>query len=81
MTQLTQYKDIFGAPGTGLHSFRIFNIAVVDVALTLVAAYFIAQYTNYPLVYVVCGLLLLSVAVHYIFNVDTTVLKELKGAM
>ena len=36
---LCKYKDIFGKVGKGIHSFRICNIAVVDVLLTILAAY------------------------------------------
>ena len=28
---LCQYKDIFGKPGEGAHSYRVANVAVVDV--------------------------------------------------
>lgn len=37
------YKDIFGVPGTGIHSYRIMNIAVVDVLATLILAFIIHQ--------------------------------------
>jgi hypothetical protein len=30
-----KYADIFGKPGTGLHSFRLYDFAVVDVLLTV----------------------------------------------
>lgn len=28
---LCEYKDIFGIPNEGVHSYRLFNIAIVDV--------------------------------------------------
>ena len=34
-------KDIFGKVGKGLHSYRIANIAIVDVLLTVILAYII----------------------------------------
>ena len=34
-----EYKDIFGKVGEGVHSYRIFNIAVVDVVSTIIMAY------------------------------------------
>jgi len=40
---LCAYKDIFGVPGTGLHSYRIMNIAIVDVLTTLILAFVIHQ--------------------------------------
>ena len=39
MFGLCKYKNALGRPGKGIHSFRIANIAVVDVALTFVLAY------------------------------------------
>ena len=38
MIDLCKYKDILGKPGQGVHSYRIFNIAIVDVILTISAA-------------------------------------------
>ena len=32
---LCEYKDFFGESGKGVHSYRIFNIAIVDVIMTL----------------------------------------------
>ena len=36
-----QYKDILGKVGEGPHSLRIFDIAIVDVILTIIGAYLI----------------------------------------
>ena len=38
---LCDYKDLFGKPGEGAHSIRIFNIAIVDVLSTILLAIFI----------------------------------------
>jgi len=32
---LCEYKDYFGESGKGVHSYRIFNFAIVDVMMTL----------------------------------------------
>ena len=39
---LCQYKDILGKPGKGIHSYRVFGLAIADVIMTLIAAYVIA---------------------------------------
>ena len=39
---LCKYKNILGVPGNGVHSYRIFNIAIVDVILTVIVAYIIS---------------------------------------
>ncbi len=36
---LCKYANIFGAPGTGAHAYRIANTAVVDVVATALLAY------------------------------------------
>ena len=36
-----KYSGILGKPREGIHSFRIFDIAIVDVILTFVLAWFI----------------------------------------
>lgn len=33
-----QYKDIFGSPGTGPHSYRFLGTALVDYSLTILGA-------------------------------------------
>ena len=39
---LCKYKNYFGEPGKGVHSYRIFNIAIVDVVMTLIGALIIS---------------------------------------
>jgi len=36
---LCKYANIFGAPGTGAHSWRVANTAIVDLAATVLLAY------------------------------------------
>ena len=36
MINLCVYKDIFGIPKKGFHKYRIFNIAIVDLLLTII---------------------------------------------
>ena len=43
---LCPYKNIFGKPNEGVHSYRIFDIAIVDLVSTIVAAYLISMYTK-----------------------------------
>ena len=38
---LCKYKDILGKVGQGVHSYRLFGIAIVDVLLTILGAYII----------------------------------------
>ena len=76
---LCQYKDIFGQVGEGAHSYRILNIAIVDVALTVVVGYVIYLTTNkkYKLKNILIVLFILGIVMHRIFCIRTTIDKLL----
>ena len=68
-----RYSQIFGQPGQGVHSIRLFNIALVDLGLTLLAAYILSILTRYSFCQWLIGLIFLSIFLHYLFCVKTTV--------
>ena len=70
---LCKYKDIFGKPNTGVHSYRIFNIAIVDVLLTILVAFIIARLIKKPFWIVLLILFLLGIILHRLFCVRTTI--------
>ena len=74
---LCEYKNLFGPLGTGIHSYRIYNVAVLDVLVTIFVAYLIQLFIfpQYKYIYVLTGFFLLGIFVHYIFCVETTVHK------
>ena len=73
-----KYKNIFGEVGKGIHSLRLFNIAIVDVVLTIIGAciihFFIPKYSFYN---IILGLFVLGIIFHRIFCVRTTIDKIL----
>ena len=69
MFSLCKYKDIFGKPNEGVHSYRILDIAIVDVIATII----IGSIFNFNLF----NLFLLGIISHRIFCVRTTVDKIL----
>ena len=73
--KLCAYKDIFGKPGEGLHKYRIFNIAVVDVAFTVVAAYAASKLFRGSFIYYLVALFVLGILLHWLFCVPTTLNK------
>jgi len=77
MFNLCKYKDIFGKPNQGAHSYRIFNIAIVDVLLTILAAYILSILTGYKFVYTLIFMFILGIISHRIFCVRTTIDKLL----
>ena len=70
---LCQYSNLFGAPGKGAHSFRIFNIAVVDVALTLLGAWLLSKVFKSGYLITLLTLFILGIILHKLFCVRTSV--------
>jgi len=75
---LGQYKDIFGKPKEGPHSYRIMNISVVDTILTIVLAVIISFIYNIDLATCIVITFIVGELVHYVFCVDTTIILLLK---
>lgn len=74
---LCKYKNMFGKPNKGVHSYRVFNFAIVDVLATVLVAYLISIYGKYSFIYTLVGLFLLGIFMHALFCVDTEVTKLL----
>ena len=74
---LSQYKDIFGKPMTGPHSYRFFNLAIEDVAATIIGAWLISYYGNYPFSYTLALFFIFGIVMHRLFSVRTTIDKLL----
>ena len=45
---LCKYRNIFGEPAKGIHSFRIFGIAIVDLVATILIAYLLTKVMDIP---------------------------------
>ena len=73
MNMLCRYKDIFGRPKEGAHSYRIFDIAVVDVVATVVVAFVIARVFIVAFWKSLLGLFVVGIISHRAFCVRTTV--------
>lgn len=71
---LCQYKDIFGEPNKGLHSYRIGGMAAVDLAATFAAAVLIGNWMEKNIIGVFIFLILLSIILHWLFCVPTALL-------
>lgn len=77
---LCKYKNLFGEVGKGVHSYRIFNIAVVDTLLTILGAYIIYLFfPKYSFFYILLFLFILGILLHRLFCVRTTIDKFLFG--
>jgi len=68
---------MFGEPNTGIHSRRMFNIAVWDVVLTFIGALlFYARYRTNLLFTIIC-FFVFGIVIHRLFCVRTTIDKLL----
>ena len=76
---LCKYKNILGEPNKGVHSIRMFDIAIVDVILTVIAGVLISRFLKVSLVYVLIALFMLAIVMHRIFCVRTKVDRLLFG--
>lgn len=74
-----QYKNLFGEPGKGVHAYRLFDIAIVDVVLTVLLGIVITRVFSLSLIYTLIGLFLLSIVMHRMFCVRTKVDRFLFG--
>lgn len=70
---LCRYKDIFGRPKEGAHAYRIFDIAVIDVMFTVIAAFLITHFFHVALWKSLVGLFLAGIISHRLFCVRSTV--------
>ena len=70
-----KYKNILGEPKKGVHSIRIFNIAIVDVIATFLVAWLFSWFFNLGVIgtiIITLILIIVSIPIHKLFCVDTT---------
>lgn len=76
-----KFKEIFGKEGEGVHSIRIFNIAIVDVLLTILGSLLISCYMKINFWIIFLFLILLGIILHRLFCVNTTINKMIFGEL
>ncbi len=90
MINLCKYKDMFGKPDQGIHSYRIFNTAIVDVILSLVLVYIIYSINVhynvhdgniYAFIVDLLGVFLTGITMHRLFCVNTSWNKKIYGVI
>lgn len=80
---LCKYKNIFGEPNTGIHTVRIFNIAIFDVLGTIIGGiiiqFFLLRIFSFyiDLTLIIIVLFGLGILLHRLFCVRTTIDKLL----
>lgn len=74
---LCKYKDIFGKPNEGVHSYRFMNLAIVDVLATILVSYLISYYFKTNFIRTTIILFIVGIIMHKLFCVRTTIDKIL----
>ena len=72
---LCKYKNSLGVPNEGVHAYRLFGVAIVDVVMTIIGAFMISYFFKYNLLYTTIFLFVLGIIAHRLFCVRTTVNK------
>ena len=75
--RLCAFQNLIGKPQIGIHSYRIGNIAIVDVISTIIVAYLLAKLFNKKFWIMLVVLFIASIVLHRIFCVRTTIDKLL----
>jgi hypothetical protein len=77
MVDLCKYKYALGVPGKGIHSYRLFGVAIADVIMTIIGSFIISYLFKLPFLYVTLFVFILGIFLHRIFCVRTTIDKLL----
>jgi len=72
-----QYSNFFGEPNTGIHSTRLFGIAIYDLLFTIIGVIILSWLLKIPFWCLLIIVLLLGIILHRLFCVRTTVDKWL----
>ena len=69
---LCKYKNALGEPGKGIHSYRLFGVAIADVLMTIIGAFLISYFFKFSFIKTLLILFLTGIALHRLFCVRTT---------
>jgi hypothetical protein len=64
MFGLSKYKDIFGKPNEGVHKYRFFTIAILDVVATILLGLLISYIFKLNLAYTLGFVFLFGIFIH-----------------
>jgi len=68
---LCPYKYALGVPGEGIHSYRLFGVAIMDVLMTILGGILLSYMFNMNAFVTTGGLFLLGILLHRAFCVRT----------
>jgi hypothetical protein len=71
------FDKIIGVPGVGIHSYRIFNIAYMDVIVVLIGSILLAKLLKWNYIRTIIGMFVIGIVIHRLFCVKTVLDKWL----
>jgi hypothetical protein len=71
MNNLCKYKTIFGEPRTGIHKYRIFDYAILDILITIFVIILLSYIFKLSLVYATIFITIVMIITHRLFCVRT----------
>ena len=79
-SEMSDMSKIFGEAEKGVHAHTFLGTAIVDYLMTLALAMATTALTGVPVVLTTIAAMVLSIAVHAAFRVDTRTLRWMKGS-
>ena len=76
---LGKYSNNLGEPNKGIHSYRLFDVAIIDVLFTVIAAIGISYLFKFNFLFILLLLFILAIILHRLFCVNTTINKLIFG--
>jgi hypothetical protein len=70
-------KKLFGIVNKGIHAYRIFNLAIIDLIFTTTSAFIISFFIKKSFITIIIILFLISIIVHRLEGIRTTIDKLL----
>lgn len=74
-----KYRHIFGKEREGAHSIRLFDVAIVDLGLTVVGGILLAIFMHWNVLLTLAALFVLGIIMHRLFCVNTKINQILFG--
>ena len=76
-----KYSNIFGKEKKGLHRYRVFNLAIVDVIGTFIIAFGLAYLFKWSLWITIICTFGMAIVLHRLFCVNTTINRIIFGSV
>ena len=70
-------SEIFGKPNEGIHSYRIFGMAAVDLIGTFIGAILLAIFLKQNVFLIFAILMVIATIAHILMGVNTTIVRTL----